>query len=140
MSNMEDGGFARALFEAWNGRDTAKILSFYSEEYVGEESSSPGEVYGHEAVRQLTDRFFDAFPDLEIKLVDEVSNAERLAVYWRADGHHRGQILNIPPTGKPVVVKGISFLWVENGKIVRAQHMWDLAGMLRHMGLLPKLT
>ena len=47
--------------------------------------------------------------------------------------------MNIPPTGHKVEVRGVSMIGIENGLIVRAQYIWDLAGMLRHMGLLPEL-
>jgi hypothetical protein len=33
----------------------------------------------------------------------------------------------------------MSVIDVENGLVVRGQYIWDLAGMLRHMGLLPEL-
>jgi hypothetical protein len=47
--------------------------------------------------------------------------------------------MNIPPTGHKVQVRGVSIIDVEDGLIVRGQYIWDLAGMLRHMGLLPEL-
>jgi hypothetical protein len=33
----------------------------------------------------------------------------------------------------------MSIIDVQDGLIVRAQSIWDMAGMLRHMGLLPEL-
>jgi hypothetical protein len=47
--------------------------------------------------------------------------------------------MNIPPTGRQVQVRGVSIIEVKDGLIVRGQYIWDLAGMLRHMGLLPEL-
>ena len=47
--------------------------------------------------------------------------------------------MNIPATGHRVRVSGVSLIDVQDGFVVRGQHIWDLAGMLRHMGLLPDL-
>ena len=68
-----------------------------------------------------------------------VAEENRIAISWLAEGTHQGQIMHIPPTGHKVEVKGMSVIDVEDGLIVRGQYIWDLAGMLRHMGLLPEL-
>ena len=46
--------------------------------------------------------------------------------------------MNIPPTGRRVEVSRVSIIDVEDGPVVRGQYIWDLAGMLRHMRLLPE--
>jgi len=56
-----------------------------------------------------------------------------------AEGTHQGTIMNIPPTGHKVQVRGVSIIEVVDGMVIRGQYIWDLAGMLRHMGLLPEL-
>jgi hypothetical protein len=47
--------------------------------------------------------------------------------------------MNIPATGRRVEVRGASFLTIEAGKVTRATMLWDVAGMLRGIGLLPDL-
>lgn len=131
--------FIRELTNAWNQQDRQKILAFYDDCYHGEESSDPNEQYGLASVQAMLEKFFSAFPDLEIYPVDWVGNTNKLSLYWEARGTHKGNILNIPPTGKAIRVRGVSFLQVENNKITQAKHLWDMAGMLRHIGLLPAL-
>jgi hypothetical protein len=48
--------------------------------------------------------------------------------------------MNIPPTGHMVKVRGTSLIVVEGGKIRRALRIWDLAGLLRDLKLLPELS
>jgi hypothetical protein len=36
-------------------------------------------------------------------------------------------------------VRGVSAFATENGKITRGLHVWDVAGFLRALGLLPEL-
>jgi hypothetical protein len=47
--------------------------------------------------------------------------------------------MKIPATGRKVVVQGMSMLTLRDGKITRGLHVWDVAGLLRAMGLLPVL-
>jgi hypothetical protein len=48
--------------------------------------------------------------------------------------------MNIPPTGRAIVLHGVSLLTVSSGKITRASYLWDVAGLLRCLGLLPELS
>ena len=47
--------------------------------------------------------------------------------------------MNIPATGRAVRVCGVSLLTIVDGQIRQARHIWDVAGMLRNIGLLPAL-
>lgn len=127
------------LLKAWNSRQPSQILDFYAEEYQGEESSDPSPQYGKDGVNRMLEKFFVAFPDLQIQLKELVVENGKAAVYWKANGIHKGRIMNIPPTGKPVEVLGVSFLEFQEGLIIKGSHLWDMAGMLIHLGLLPKL-
>ena len=72
-------------------------------------------------------------------MTSTVAEGYRLAIAWVAEGTHQGPIMNIPPTGRRMEIRGVSIIDVQDGLIVRGQYIWDLAGMLRHMGLLPEL-
>jgi predicted ester cyclase len=74
-------------------------------------------------------------------LVEEemVVQGNRVAVVWKARGTHQGTLMNIPATGRPVAVRGVTLLTVAEGKVSRALYLWDVAGLLRDLGLLPEL-
>ena len=48
--------------------------------------------------------------------------------------------MHIPPTGLRVSVLGTSLVALHGGKIRRALRIWDLAGLLRDLKLLPELA
>ena len=131
--------FSDVINQAWNSHDMEKVLSFYSSQYVGEDVGQAFLLRGHEGIRAMLENYWQAFPDLEFTVTDTVVQDSRMAIAWMAEGTHQGTIMNIPPTGHRVAVRGVSILDVEDGLIVRGQYIWDLAGMLRHMGLLPEL-
>jgi steroid delta-isomerase-like uncharacterized protein len=131
--------YAETINVAWNSHDIEKVLSFYSPTYVGDDVGQAALQRGHEGLRTMLEAYWKAFPDLRFKVTDTVVQDSRVAIAWLTEGTHQGTIMNIPPTGHKVQVRGVSILDVEEGLIVRGQYIWDLAGMLRHMGLLPEL-
>jgi steroid delta-isomerase-like uncharacterized protein len=131
--------FADVITQAWNSHDMENVLRFYSSDYVGEDVGQAFLLRGQEGVRAMLENYWQAFPDLEFTVTDTVIQDSRMAIVWMAEGTHQGTIMNIPQTGHRVEVSGVSIIDVEDGLVVRGQYIWDLAGMLRHMGLLPQL-
>jgi steroid delta-isomerase-like uncharacterized protein len=126
------------IIEAWNSRSDEVILSFYSYDYVVEDITAGRIREGWEGMRQWTKSVFAAFPDLQYTLVNEVEKDGKLVLHWLSKGNHQGPLMRIPPTGKNVFIHGMSILELKNGKVVRGQVLWDLAGVLRQIGLLPQ--
>lgn len=125
--------------KAWNSHDLESVLRFYSPDYVGSDVGQPTPQRGHQGLRDMLQTYWKAFPDLQFVVTDKLIQNSRLAIVWVAQGTHQGPIMNIPATGHKVQVRGMSVINVEDGLVVRGQYVWDLAGMLRHMGLLPEL-
>ena len=133
------GLYAQRINEAWNSHDIEGVLSFYAPGCVGEDVGTAIPLLGRDAMRTMLENYWRAFPDLKFEVVDSLAEGSRIAIFWIGEGTHQGTIMNIPPTGRRVRVRGVSIIEVEDGLIVRGQSIWDLAGMLRHMGLLPEL-
>jgi len=131
--------YADTINQAWNSHDMESVLRFYSPEYVGSDVGQPTPQRGHQGLREMLQTYWRAFPDLQFVVTDRIIETSRVVIVWVAEGTHRGPIMNIPPTGHKVQVSGMSVIDVENGLVVRGQYIWDMAGMLRHMGLLPEL-
>jgi steroid delta-isomerase-like uncharacterized protein len=131
--------YAETINQAWNSHDMESVLRFYSPEYVGSDVGQPTPQRGHQGLREMLQTYWRAFPDLQFVVTARIIETSRVVIVWVAEGTHQGPIMNIPPTGHKVQVSGISVIDVENGLVVRGQYIWDMAGMLRHMGLLPEL-
>ena len=131
--------YADSINQAWNSHDIERVLSFYSTDYVASDVGQSALQRGHQGLREMLETYWRAFPDLKFIVTDRVIEGSRAVIVWVAEGTHQGPILNIPPTGHLVEVRGVSVIDVQDGLVVRGQYIWDLAGMLRHMGLLPEL-
>ena len=131
--------YAETINAAWNSHDLENVLRYYAPDYIGEDVGQASPLRGGEAMRTMLKNYWRAFPDLKFKVISTLVDGSRIAILWIGEGTHQGTIMNIPPTGHRVQVRGVSIIEVENGLIVRGQYIWDMAGMLRHMGLLPEL-
>ena len=131
--------YAEAINEAWNTHDIENVLRFYAPDYVGEDVGQAFPLRGREGMRTMLEIYWRAFPDLKFKIISTLGEDNRIAILWIGEGTHQGTFMNIPPTAHKVQVRGVSIIEVEDGLIVRGQYVWDMAGMLRHMGLLPEL-
>jgi steroid delta-isomerase-like uncharacterized protein len=130
----------RELVDAWNAHDIDRVLSLYAAEFEETDVAIAGVQKGREAIRRIMRRYLLAFPDLVITAEDVIIQNNCVALSWTLAGHHRGILLNIPATGRLIQVRGVSIMHIDDtGHIVRLQRIWDLAGLLRAIGLLPEL-
>ena len=74
-----------------------------------------------------------------VKVLSEAWNAYDPEQMWRMHGTHRGRLMNIPASNRPIEIRGMSLLMVEDKKMARETSIWDVAGFLRSIGLLPEL-
>jgi len=127
------------MMAIWNAHDTTRVNEVYTSDFRGLDITDQSVVEGPQGVARQLNRYTQAFPDLIFKTVQAVQQKDCVALYWTACGTHQGSWLNIPPTGHYLEIQGTTLLTTENGKIKQAIHLWDLAGLLRAIGLLPEL-
>jgi steroid delta-isomerase-like uncharacterized protein len=83
--------------------------------------------------------YFDAFPDLHFTPEEIIVQDDRAVLAWIGRGTHRGKLMNIPATGRSVEIRGVSLLTIKDNQVQRGLYIWDVAGLLRTLGLLPEL-
>jgi steroid delta-isomerase-like uncharacterized protein len=137
--NEQTDRLVRNIIQALNSHDVEGILSFYAPDYSGSDVAEANPQQGLEGMRRSLTAYLSAFPDLRLGEFETVGQDSRVAVRWVAHGTHRGTVMKIPPTGRRISVYGSSFLTLNGGRIQRSITVWDVAGMLRSIGLLPDL-
>lgn len=126
------------LLEAWNAHDIERMAAFYAPDYEGIDIAQAQPQRGPEERCRVLASYVRAFPDLYFT-GEMIAQGNRVALIWTMRGTHRGTLMHIPPTGREVDVRGVSVLTVEDGKVVRGLNIWDMAGLLRALKLLPEL-
>ena len=126
------------LIEALNAHDLAEVATFYAPDYIGEDIGQAKLQHGPRERVSILAVYIRAFPDLRYT-GETITEDNRAAFLWTMHGTHRGTLMRIPPTGKTVEVQGVSVLTFNAGKISHGLNIWDMAGLLRVLGLLPEL-
>jgi steroid delta-isomerase-like uncharacterized protein len=127
------------LIDAWNTHDLDRATAFFAADYEGADIAQPESHFGPAGMREALAVYYRALPDVRFTIDDLVLDGERVVILWTARGTHLGSLMNIPPSQRAVAVRGVSALIVREGKVVRGLYIWDLAGLLRNIGLLPEL-
>jgi steroid delta-isomerase-like uncharacterized protein len=136
----EQARFVEQLMAAWNSHDAERAAVWYAPNFVGVDIAQVAPLHGRKEMEEYFARFFAAFPDVQLQVESVVAVEDHYAIAWTAQGTHLGKLMNIPPSGKHVSVRGITMLRTETGQVVHAQTVWDMAGLLRAIGLLPRLS
>ena len=124
---------------AYNAHDALRIASLCADDYEGVDVGRAGLHRGAGELRQVLEDYFRAFPDIVFTPEETIAESDRVVQVWTARGTHRGPVMNIPPTGRAVSIRGVSVLSLCDGKVRRGLYLWDVAGLLRSIGLLPEL-
>ena len=131
--------FVAEFLQTWNARDAYRIAQFYAEDYEEIDVARSAPQIGRDNVRRTLLYYFRAFPDITIQQNALVADGDQAALFWTWTGTHQGTFMHIPPTGLRVSVRGSSLMTMRDGQIRQAVRIWDLAGLLRDLKLLPEL-
>jgi predicted ester cyclase len=83
-----------------------------------EHNPLPGQGAGREGHKQVVALYRSAFPDLRVTTEDLIADGDRVALRWKAEGTHLGELMGMAPTGKRVTLTGIDIMRIAGGRIV----------------------
>ena len=141
MSVEENKAIARRVFEEiWNERKLDLINKTIATNFVRHDPASAelsGPI-GSEGYSPFINVYVSAFPDHHFDVEDMIAEGDTVVIRWTATGTHKGELAGIPPTGKKIVVPGISIIRYANGKVVEEWSNWDTLGMMQQLGVIPR--
>ncbi len=80
-----------------------------------------------------------AFPDLKVAFLGSYTDSDTVVTHWRMTGTHKKALMGIEPTGVYGTVEGIGIAKFRGGKLFEEFVQWDALGLLRQLGVAPKL-
>ena len=108
---------------------------------VSHDPAEEADVLGIEAHKARIRTYRTAMPDLSVKVDDVFASGDRVATRWTVRGTNDGELAGMPPTGKKVVITGLSIdRFDENGTLVETWDQWDNAGFMAQLGLSPEMA
>lgn len=118
---------------AWNSHDTAKWATYFTSDIYYEDVTFGEISHGFEEAKKFAGEFFESVPDLKLKLENSSIEGNHGSVQWILSGTDKG----IYKTGKKFKVRGVSIITITNGKISRSIDYYDLATIMKQVGVLP---
>jgi predicted ester cyclase len=129
------------VLAAWNAHDVERLASYYAPHYHGIDVGQARVQHGRHDLARSATALLAALPDVQFE-GETIVEGERAVLIWLMRGTHRAPLMRIPPTNRFVEVRGSSILTIDSAcahQIVHGLYIWDVAGFLRSVGLLPEL-
>ena len=138
MSESLVEGLATRWRTAWTEGDRAAFAACCSAGVQYEDPVAREPLAGLDALAEHAASLRKALPDLRVEAVGQaVTEGEFACVPWRVLGTHRGAIAAIPASNRFVVIHGVHYLEVADGRVRRARGFFDLYDAAIQLGLLP---
>jgi len=118
----------------WNKNDTTFLSDISTENFTRNlngvlVASTKREMQAHMNV------FFNAFPDMEVKLEEPHIKNNTAFFQWTSSGTHTGTFGQVRATGKKVKINGLSSLhFNSDGKLYQEDVAYNELGLLQQLG------
>lgn len=135
MSLPELADLPAAFFYGQDQRSGLLVPDLVAPDYQAEIAGFP--VMDAVAHGEFGRAFYAAFPDLRHTLEEVVVAPPQVTVRFTLRGTHRGAFFGVPATGRVVSVAAIALLTTVGGRVTSLRAIFDRAGLLEHLGVLP---
>ena len=126
-------GIAENWISAWNSHDPDKLTAIFTADVMYEDVPFSAVNQGSAELRKFAASEFEGVPDLRVELANSSIQGGHGSIEWTFSGTDAG----IFKTGKKFSVRGVSIVTVKNGKISRNIDYYDVATLMKQVGLLP---
>ena len=136
MTTEQNKAVVRRFFEAFEANDQATLNEVLAPDLVAYSHGPPGPQNREVHLQNI--RMWNAAFETHFTIEEQIAEGDRVAtrVTMRAL-HNRGEFQGLPPDGKEIVVGGINFERIQDGKIVERRVGGDWLGMMQQLGLVP---
>jgi steroid delta-isomerase-like uncharacterized protein len=132
-AKAEESNVAEKWIEAWNSHDVERVLALFTPDVVYEDLPFGVRNHGSAELRAFAVGIFTAVPDLRLDLLNSSLKGRHGTIEWVFSGTDIG----LHKTQRRFSVRGVSVIEVHGQLISRNSDYYDLATILRQLGLLP---
>jgi steroid delta-isomerase-like uncharacterized protein len=134
---------ARTVYEAFNDRDFERGLAVIAEDAEWVNMPTDDRFRGPEGFRRDLEQWANAFPDGRIEITNVRTSDDWAVVEFTGRGTNTGPLATpageMPATGRSVELQFCDVMEIRDGKIVRGRSYFDMATMMRQLGLMPEV-
>jgi steroid delta-isomerase-like uncharacterized protein len=133
MSDRNKDTVRRLYEQVLSKYDFRHIDELLSSDFHGEGGPSP--IEGPQAFAESIKPYSKAFPDSRVVIEDIIAEGDKVCVRGHYTGTHKGELMGIPATNKPIRVAFTDCWELRDGKIVRGWNLMDGASLLQQLGV-----
>lgn len=128
--------YRRFLDEGFNRGNLDALDDILTPDYV-DHNAPPGTLPGPAGIKPIIAAFRAAFPDVHMTIEDQLAEGNRVATRYTFRGTHLGNLMGIPPSGKPVEMTGITIVRIDGGKMAEGWVVYELLSLMQQIGAIP---
>jgi steroid delta-isomerase-like uncharacterized protein len=133
-----DAEFASRYLDAWNWHSIDEILTYFAPACTYIDVALNESHTGEKSIYDFISHMESAFSsDYQFEPGTAVVAASGYAIEWVLKGTHDRSSAELPATGKPYSIRGVSVGEFRDGKIARNTDYWSLAEFLGQIGVMP---
>jgi steroid delta-isomerase-like uncharacterized protein len=133
----ENKAVARRFFEVFTTGEVDALDDVMSEDAIDHDAYNPYASEGREGAKKVITMYREAFPDLVMKVDDQLAEGDMVATRWHAEGTHEGEMMGYAGTGNHAMTHGIAIDRFEDGKVVEGWVQWDVMHLMQVIGAVP---
>lgn len=139
MSSEANKATARKSLQMWAAGTTIATDDVFTAHYVNHQL--PGPTSGDDAIGladwgAIVAANHAAFPDLQVEILDQIAEGDRVATLWRFSGTQSGPYAGAAPSGKRTAWSGVQIDRFEGALIAESWVSWDKFTQARDLGLI----
>lgn len=94
---------------------------------------------GVEGFKRYLATYLAAFPDTSVTVEDVIAEGDKVVSRYTVRGTHKGTTEEHgPPTGKQMVIEGITLYHFKSGKLAEMWDRYDNLAVMQQLGLMSK--
>jgi steroid delta-isomerase-like uncharacterized protein len=136
MSTEDNKIAVRRFNEAFNAGDLDGVAAVFAPNAVVHNSGAPDPLTV-EGFKQFGGVFLTAFPGGKLTIEDLIVEGDKVVSRVTFRGTHKGDLMGIPATGKPVTVSAMIIDQFADGKIAESWRLFDQMAMMQQLGVIP---
>lgn len=125
---MLDGLVENLSYKIWNEKEMEAINHAFAEDAIIH--SLFGSSMGIEVMKDVVQKWLNAFPDLHIIHQNLFLDGDKVAIQWTATGTHQGAFKGYAATGKSVAYKGVTIYRLKDDKVIEYWTYLDVDNVL----------
>lgn len=126
--------------ELWNKKNYSVVQKLVHADYLDHGDGTGESKIGPQGAAEIVKSWHAAFPDGRMTLEDISSEGDMTAVRVTFRGTHSGQLGDIPPSGKKVVVTSVRMDRIVDGKFKESWGDFNRLGVMQQIGAVGELN